>query len=514
MGYIHHLNGPGQANSGSAPVSSSKANPQGERFVAVTDGFEPTIGLEVHAQLRTDSKMFCGCRAVYGDPANTHTCPVCLGLPGALPTLNKRAVELALQAITAFGGHINKTSVFARKNYFYPDLPKGYQISQYDRPIGEGGKIAASYGSGAERDVRLTRIHLEEDAGKLLHPEGGGSDSRVDLNRCGTPLIEIVSEPEIKSPEEASAYLGKLKQTLQYAEVCDGDMEKGQLRCDANVSVHRIGDSTLGTRTEIKNLNSFKAVERALAFEIDRQAGLLRAGREVTQATLLWDEKRQVALPMRTKEDSPDYRYFPEPDLTALEIPDDWIAAAESALPELPDRRRQRLIADYRLRRYDAINLTATRELADYFEAVMADFDDGQTAANMILTDLLGYLNEAGQTITECPIAAGEIAALLHQVRDQKISAASARALLADIAGTGKTVSVLLEEQELGLISDESTLAAAIDDVMRSHPAQVDQFRSGKSVVFGFLVGQVIHALDGRADPQLVNKLLKDRLNG
>lgn len=482
--------------------------------MAVTDGFRPTIGLEVHAQLRTASKMFCGCRSVYGDPANTRTCPVCLGLPGALPTLNKRAVELALRAITALGGRVNRTSVFARKNYFYPDLPKGYQISQYDRPIGEGGAIAVHDDSGEAREIRLARIHLEEDAGKLLHPEDGGPDSRVDLNRCGTPLIEIVSEPEIRSPEEASVYLSKLKQTLQYVGVCDGDMEKGQLRCDANVSVHRNGDSTLGTRTEIKNLNSFKAVERALAFEIDRQAGLLRAGATVTQATLLWDEKRQVARPMRTKEDSPDYRYFPEPDLPVLEIRDDWIAVAESALPELPDRRRQRFIADYGLRPYDAANLTATRELADYFEAVMADFDDGQTAANMILTDLLGYLNEAGIMIAECPIAPGELAALLQQVRDQKISAASGKALLADIAATGKTVSVLLEEQELGLISDESALAAAIDEVMRSHPAQVAQFRDGKDVVFGFLVGQVMRALDGRADPQLVNKLLKDRLNG
>jgi len=482
--------------------------------VAVTDGFRPTIGLEVHAQLRTDSKMFCGCRSVYGDPANTHTCPVCLGLPGALPTLNRRAVELALKAIMAVGGHVNRTSVFARKNYFYPDLPKGYQISQFDQPIGEGGAIAVPDDSGAEREIRLTRIHLEEDAGKLLHPEDGGPDSRVDLNRCGTPLIEIVSEPEIQSPVEAVAYLSKLKQTLQYTGVCDGDMEKGQLRCDANVSVCRSGDSTLGTRTEIKNLNSFKAVERALAFEIERQAGLLRAGETVIQATLLWDEKRQIAKPMRTKEDSPDYRYFPEPDLPALEIPDDWIAVAESALPELPDRRCERLIEEYGLRPYDAANLTATRELADYFEAAMADFDDGRAAANMILTDLLGYINEAGVTISECQVAPGELAALLQQVRDHKISAASAKALLTEIAATGKGVSVLLAEQELGLIADRTTLLAAIDEVMQCHAAQVDQFRDGKDVVFGFLVGQVMRALDGRAAPQLVHKLLKDRLNG
>ena len=346
--------------------------------MALQNGFEPIIGLEVHAQLQTNSTIFCGCKVAYGEIPNSLTCPVCLGLPGALPVLNRQAVECAMRMILAAGGAVNTRSVFSRKNYFYPDLPKGYQIPQYDQPIGEGGEIGYQLPSGAERVCRLARVHLEEDAGKLLHPEHGGACTRVDLNRSGTPLVEIVPEADIRSPEETHSYLATLKQMLQYLEVCSGDMEKGHLRCDANVSVRPVGSTTLGTRTEIKSMNSFKAVQRAIKFEIDRQTGLLESGGELIQATLLWDENRQVTEVMRGKEESHDYRYFPEPDLIDLRVEDEWVEHVRQCLPELPRVKAKRFVSEYSIREYDAAVLTDTRELADYYEEVMKHFDDGQ----------------------------------------------------------------------------------------------------------------------------------------
>ncbi|MBD3403863.1 Asp-tRNA(Asn)/Glu-tRNA(Gln) amidotransferase subunit GatB [candidate division GN15 bacterium] len=482
--------------------------------MAVFDGFEPVIGLEVHAQLQTDSKIFCGCRVQYGAEPNSLTCPVCLGLPGALPVLNQRAVEYALRVILAVGGTVRQRSVFARKNYFYPDLPKGYQISQFDKPIGEGGGISFTLEDGSEKTVGLIRIHLEEDAGKSLHPESGEPYTQVDLNRCGTPLIEIVSQPDIHAPEEAYAYLVKLKQLLQYLEVCTGDMEKGHLRCDANVSVRPQGASELGTRTELKNLNSFKHVEKALRFEIERQVGLLTSGSVVEQATLLWNEKTGAAEMMRTKEESHDYRYFPEPDLVNLVVDDAWINDITGAMPELPDRKAARFISEYGIREYDAGVLTDSRPLADYFEAVMAGFDDGQAAANWISTELLASVKESESDIADYPVRPPMIADLLKRIKSGEISGKIAKEVFAEMAATGKEPAAIIKEKGLVQISDESQLEPIIDSILNAHPDNVEKYKSGKTKVFGFFVGQVMKETRGQANPKVVNDLLKRKLDG
>ncbi len=478
------------------------------------DGYEPVIGLEIHAQLQTESKIFCGCKNAYGEPPNTLTCPVCLGLPGALPVLNKQAVEKAIKMILAVGGKVRNRSVFARKNYFYPDLPKGYQISQFDKPIGEGGEICFSLEDGTKKSCRLTRIHIEEDAGKSLHPEKGESFTRVDLNRCGTPLIEIVSEPEMRSPEEAYAYFVKVKQILQYTNVSSGDMEKGHLRCDANISVRPIGEETFGTRTEIKNMNSFKGVERAIKFEIQRQVKLLKSGSSVTQATLLWDESRQVAEAMRSKEESHDYRYFPEPDLVNLVVNDDWIENVRENMPELPDAKSERFVKDYQIRPYDAMVLTDTVSLADYYDEVMQYTKDGRAAANWVQSELLGVLKDSGDHLSTFKVRPNMIAEIVNKIESKEISGKMAKQVFAEMVESGKGADVIIKEKGLVQISDDKQLLAIIGKILSANSGSVDKYKSGKTNIFGFFVGQVMKETKGQANPEVVNRLLKQKLDG
>ncbi|MBI5267600.1 MAG: Asp-tRNA(Asn)/Glu-tRNA(Gln) amidotransferase subunit GatB [candidate division Zixibacteria bacterium] len=487
---------------------------QGEEKLSVVNGFEPVIGLEVHAQLATDTKIFCSCRSSYGEPPNTLTCPVCLGLPGALPVLNKKAVEFAMRMILATGGQIQPRSVFARKNYFYPDLPKGYQISQFDKPVGLDGVIKYRLESGEEKVCRLIRIHLEEDAGKSLHPEAGEAYTRVDLNRCGTPLIEIVAHADIRSPQEAYAYLLKLKQILQYTGVCTGDMEKGHLRCDANVSVRPEGQEKFGTRTEVKNMNSFKGVERALNYEITRQIELIRSGGSVTQATLLWDEKRGVAEMMRTKEESHDYRYFPEPDLVNLVVSHDWMEEVRRNLPELPDARAERFVSAYGIREYDAQVLTATRDLADYYEEVVTHAGDPKAASNWVQTELLGVINAAGENIATYKVRPNMLGELISKIGSGELSGKMAKIVFEEMTVSGRKAGEIIKEKGLVQISDDTAILKIIDEILAASPDNVAKYRSGKTNVFGFFVGQVMKATKGQANPEMVNKLLKEKLDG
>jgi len=482
--------------------------------MAAYNGYEPVIGLEVHAQLQTESKIFCGCKNAYGEPPNTLTCPVCLGLPGALPVLNKQAVENAMKMIMAVGGTIHNRSVFARKNYFYPDLPKGYQISQFDKPIGEGGSVKFTLEDGIEKECGLIRIHLEEDAGKSLHPEHGENFTRVDLNRCGTPLIEIVSQPDMRSPQEAYAYFVKLKQILQYTEVCTGDMEKGHLRCDANVSVRTVGEKKFGTRTEVKNMNSFKSVERAITFEINRQIDVLKSGGQIVQSTMLWDEGRQVAEEMRSKEESHDYRYFPEPDLVNLMISNDWIKEVSQRLPELPDAKASRFIEQFEIRPYDATVLTDSRELADYYEEVMTHAKDGRTAANWVQSELLGALKTSNESIATFKVRPKMIADIVNKIGSGEISGKIAKQIFAEMVESGNSADAIIEKQGLEQVSDEGEISTIIDKILIANPDNVNKYKSGKTNIFGFFVGQVMKETKGQANPQIVNKLLKEKLDG
>jgi aspartyl-tRNA(Asn)/glutamyl-tRNA(Gln) amidotransferase subunit B len=473
--------------------------------------YEPVIGLEVHVQLQTQSKIFCACSTRFGDPPNSNTCPVCLGLPGALPVLNREAVTMAMKAALALHCAINPRSRFARKNYFYPDLPKGYQISQYDEPLAEHGWLELS---GARRKIGATRVHLEEDAGKSLHEGFPDSEEKsyIDLNRAGVPLIEIVSEPDLRSPEEAYDYLTRLKTLMLYLGVSDCNMEEGSLRCDANVSLRPVGSSGLGVKTEVKNLNSFKFLERALAYEIERQTQILESGGQIFQQTRLWDSREQKTFGMRTKEFAHDYRYFPEPDLLPVEISEAWKEEARGSLPELPDARRDRLIAQYHLAAFDADQLTSSRDLADYFEATARDLNQPKLAANWILSELLHLLNEAGREITESPVSPGHLAELIRMIDDRTLSGRMGKDVLAEMFRAGRPASAIIAEQGLRQISDQEHIAKVVHEIVAANPRQAEQYRKGKTATLGWFIGQVMKATGGQANPQAAREALEKEL--
>ncbi|MFO7931550.1 MAG: Asp-tRNA(Asn)/Glu-tRNA(Gln) amidotransferase subunit GatB [Thermodesulfobacteriota bacterium] len=474
--------------------------------------FKPVIGLEVHAQLKTRTKIFCGCSTAFGAPPNTHVCPVCLGMPGVLPVLNKGVVEYAMKMALATNCSVEGTSRFARKNYFYPDLPKGYQISQYELPIARNGHVNITLEDGTVKKIGITRIHMEEDAGKLIH-DPDRPVSYVDYNRTGVPLIEIVSEPDIESPEEAGAYLRQLRSILRYLDISDGNMEEGSFRCDANVSVMAEGDSEFGTRTELKNLNSFKFVEKALAYEIDRQKEALGEGNTVVQETRLWDAEKNRTVSMRGKEEAHDYRYFPDPDLVPLVIEKTWTENVQNQLPELPDQRRRRFISQYGLPEYDADVLTASREFADYFEDCAGRVDSAKTASNWIMGELTGLLNARGISISECPVTAESLAGLIRLMEQGVISGKIAKSVFDDMAESGRDAKTIVEEKGLVQVSDESAIEEIVAKVIENHPGEVEKYRGGKTKVFGFLVGQVMKETRGKANPQVVNTILKNRLD-
>lgn len=469
--------------------------------------YELVVGLEVHVQLRTRSKLFCGCATTFGDPPNANTCPVCLALPGALPVLNAEAVMLAVRASLALGCTVHTTSIFARKNYFYPDLPKGYQISQFDRPLATGGAMAI--GDGTE-SVRITRVHLEEDAGKSVHDRFEGF-SAIDLNRSGVPLIEIVSEPDLRAGASASAYLRQLKRILEYTCVSDANMEEGSLRVDANVSVRRHGQTSLGTRTEIKNMNSFSGVERAIEVEFTRQCASLDAGEPIVQQTMLWDGVRGEVRPARSKEGSHDYRYFPEPDLLPVHLPEAWIEAVRSALPELPAAKRARLRQSYGLAASDADVLTATRDLADYFEAVAIAHRDPKAAANWVMGEVLALLNSSGQTIDQFPLAPARLAALLDLIADGTVSHSAAKRVFALMQTIGDSAAEIAAREGLLQVRDDAQLQAWVSAVLSDHPDEARRLAAGESKLLGPLVGLVMKRSGGRADPRRVSQLLSSR---
>ncbi|MCJ8500149.1 Asp-tRNA(Asn)/Glu-tRNA(Gln) amidotransferase subunit GatB [Desulfatitalea alkaliphila] len=472
--------------------------------------FEPVIGLEVHAQLKTETKIFCGCSTRFGAPPNSHTCPVCLGMPGVLPTLNKTVVEYTMRMALATKCRIAPVSRFARKNYFYPDLPKGYQISQYELPIAEAGHVDTVVDDRVVR-IGLTRIHMEEDAGKLVH-DPRRPVSFVDLNRAGVPLMEIVSEPDLRSPEEAGAYLRTLRTIIRWIDIGDGNMEEGSFRCDANVSLRPEGSTTLGTRTEIKNLNSFKNVEKALRYEIVRQGEILREGGAIVQETRLWDPDKGVTVSMRGKEEAHDYRYFPDPDLLPLEIDSQWVEAVRSALPELPDARRARFVDRYRLPDYDAALLTTSRELADYFEACVALYDQPKVVSNWIMGPLLGLLNARDLAIDATPVSAADLAALLRLLDEGVISNKIAKAVFDEMAASGQSPAEIIKAKGLSQVSDGDAIEQAVDGVLAANPDEVARYKAGQTKLMGFFVGQVMKATGGKANPKMVNQILGRKL--
>jgi aspartyl-tRNA(Asn)/glutamyl-tRNA(Gln) amidotransferase subunit B len=476
--------------------------------------YEPVIGLEVHAQLLTESKIFCGCSTSFGRAPNENACPVCAGLPGVLPVLNKRVVELAIRAGLATHCEIARSSVLARKNYFYPDLPKGYQISQYELPLCVSGYIDIDIEGQAKR-VRLTRIHIEEDAGKNIH-DAHGDSSLVDLNRAGVPLLEIVSEPDLRSSEEAGAYLRTLRAIVQYLGVCDGNMEEGSFRCDANVSVRPAGSTSLGTKIEIKNLNSFRAVERAIAFEIERQGDTLAGGGKLVQETRLWDEEREETRAMRSKESAHDYRYFPDPDLPPLAVDETWIAEIRDALPELPAARKARFLSEYILSEYDAELLTSRKDVADYFEAAVKTHANPKALGNWIVGDLFRVLKERRLDeqlyIEKWPITAAHLAELVGLIDEGKISGRIAKSVFEAMLASDRAPREIVREKGLEQVSDLGSIEAAVDQVLAANPKQLAQYLSGNEKVFGFLVGQIMKATQGKANPQKVNEILREKL--
>ena len=489
------------------------------------NGWESIIGMEIHAQLSTESKIFCGCSTRFGDEPNSNTCPVCLGLPGALPVLNRRAVELGARAALALGLNINHRSIFARKNYFYPDLPKGYQISQYDQPFSVNGVLEIMT---AERDdaghpvewrpkqITITRLHLEEDAGKNVHEGLPDVDrySYIDLNRAGTPLAEIVTEPDFRSSWEAYDYVNHIRRALQWVQASDADMEKGNLRCEANVSVRRKGDNTFGTKVELKNLNSVRFMQRAIEFEIDRQIKVLESGGKLAQETRLWDEKAAETRVMRSKEEAHDYRYFPEPDLPPLVVSNEFVQRVKGEMPELPDARRRRFMDQYGLSFSDASQLTGGKSLADYYEKAAEVSGNARGAANWIRSEVLRELEGLGVEASGSPVNAENLGLLVRMIDEGKISGKQGKEVLVQMFRRGKTAAAIVEEQGMVQVSDTNEIDAIIDQILSANQQQVESYRGGKETLFGFFVGQVMKASKGKANPKVVNERLQARLSG
>ncbi len=484
------------------------------------EGWEAVIGLEIHAQLATETKIFCRCSATFGDEPNANTCPVCLALPGALPVMNRQALECAGKAALALGLKINLTSIFSRKNYFYPDLPKGYQISQFDKPFSEHGavEILSSERDDGGRPIEwklkkfgITRAHIEEDAGKSVHDIGEATKSYVNLNRAGTPLLEIVSEPDFRTSWEAYDYVAFVRRTLQDIGVCDGNMEEGNLRCDANVSVRRPGDP-FGTRTETKNINSLRFIQKAIDYEIARQIEVIESGGKIYQETRLWNEKENRTFMMRSKEDAHDYRYFPEPDLPPLEVSEAWIENLKSGLPELPEARRQRFIKEYDLSPEDALTLTSSRALGDYYEIVVKVSGNHKLAANWVLSELLRELNNSNISISDCKVTSENLGKMIGLIENSTISGKIAKDVFAEMWTNGGDPETIIKDKGWVQITDTSAIEKIVDEVIANNPGQVENYKAGKVQLMGFFVGQVLKASGGKANPQAVNEIVKAKL--
>lgn len=477
----------------------------------MNEKYEAVIGLEVHAQLLTETKCFCGCSTKFGNPPNSNVCPICLGHPGVLPVLNKKVVEFTVMMGLATNCAINEKSTFARKNYFYPDLPKGYQISQYEQPICENGSLEIEFINGSKKLIGITRIHMEEDAGKSIHDQS--TETLVDVNRCGVPLMEIVSEPDMRTPEEAFLYLTKIKQIVQYLGICDGNMEEGSLRCDANISIRLKGERELGTKTEVKNMNSFRNVERAIAFEIERQIELIEDGKKIIQQTLLWNADLNSVATMRSKEEAHDYRYFPDPDLMPVVVSVEWKNEIANKLPELPEVRRKRFVEQFKIPEYDAVVLTSARDLADYYEKVISITGDYKSASNWVMGEVLKGINGNKLSADKFSVSPENLGKLINLINKNVISGKIAKEIFPEMLLTNKEPEVIIKEKNLIQITDTSEIEDVINKMLIKHTNEVQQYLSGKDKVFGFFVGQVMKETKGKANPKAVNDILKEKLD-